>query len=60
VFFNATQVLPCYVIKLHYKPANKQYPTQHLPPLLQKYQEEDSEDATDAKKKQEKLIARVC
>jgi len=60
VFFNAAQVLPCYVIKLHYGPYNKQQHPQQLPPLLQKYQEENDEEITDAKKKQEKLLARVC
>ena len=60
VFFNATQVLPCYVIKLQHGPIDRQYAVQQLPPLLQKYQEENNEDITDVKKKQEKLLARVC
>ncbi|XP_065906292.1 uncharacterized protein [Dysidea avara] len=59
VFFNAAQVLPCYVIKLQHGPIDRQYTVQQLPPLLQKFQEENNEDITDVKKKQEKLLARA-
>ena len=63
VFFNASQVLPCYIIKLqssestgvdHGKQSHHQ-----LPPLLQRYQEEARTESDDAKRKQEKLLARV-
>lgn len=60
VFFNASQVLPCYIIKLRSTGLdNKQQPQHQLPPLLQKYQEEANTEDDNAKRKQEKLLARV-
>ena len=59
VFFNAGQVLPCYIIRL--RPTgtgDTKAPLHQLPPLLQKYQAEANND-DNAKKKQEKLLARV-
>ena len=60
MFFNASQVLPCYVIRLRFTGlGDKKAPVHHIPPLLQKYQEEVNTANDDAKRKQEKLLARV-
>ena len=60
VFFNASQVLPCYIIKLRSTGFDSKKQSQpQLPPLLQKYQEEENAKDDDAKRKQEKLLARV-
>ena len=60
VFFNASQVLPCYIIKLRSTGLDDKKQLQHQPPpLLQKYQEEANTESDNAKRKQEKLLARV-
>lgn len=60
MFFNAAQVLPCYIIKLRDTGSgDKKTETHQLPPQLQKYQEEANTDNDDAKRKREKLLARV-
>ena len=59
VFFNAAQVLPCYIIRLRSTGVDDQQPHHQLPPLLQKYQEEANSESDNAKRRQEKLLARV-
>jgi len=59
VFFNASQVLPCYIIRLQDTGLGDDTSHHQPPPLLQKYQESSNAEDDDAKKKQEKLLARV-
>ena len=63
VFFNASQVLPCYIIKLQSSESTRvghgKQSHHQLPPLLQRYQEEARTESDDAKRKHEKLLARV-
>jgi hypothetical protein len=66
VFFNAAQVLPCYVIQLYEskKPRHGKLPP-HPPPLaagLLQQQQDDDEDVSERERerlKKDKLLARV-
>ena len=65
VFFNAAQVLPCYVIKVHYKSKSTGWQPVNPPPLatnlLQKQtdKDEDVPKVERDRRKKAKLLARV-
>ena len=64
VFFNAAQVLPCYVIQL-YESKRPRHAVPHPPPLaagLIQQQQEDDKDVSEKERerqKKDKLLARV-
>ena len=65
VFFNAAQVLPCYVIQLHEsrKPRRDKLPPPMAASLLQQQRQDDDEDDVSERErerqKKDKLMARV-